>query len=55
MSCNHKVSVAALVTNEEGKILRSAAGVSVGDRVRAKLGDGQLICSVEEIREEQSR
>jgi len=45
----------AVVTNEEGKILRSAAGVSVGDRVRAKLGDGQLICSVEEIREEQSR
>ena len=39
-------------TLKERKIVRSVSEVSVGDSVRARLADGQLICHVEETQSE---
>ena len=41
----------AIVTDGQGRILRSAAAVEPGDRVEARLAHGRLGCRVEEILE----
>ena len=38
----------ALATDEKGRVLRSAQGVSAGAVVRVRLAEGSLRCRVEE-------
>ena len=42
----------AMAQSETGEVLRSAAEVNCGDRIRVRLGQGSLGCIVEEKREE---
>jgi len=39
----------ALAENEQGKLLRDARGVQIGDIVSLRLAEGQLLCRVEEV------
>lgn len=42
----------AIVSNAQGEVLREASRAQTGDTVRARLAQGQLICTVETIIEE---
>jgi exodeoxyribonuclease VII large subunit len=42
----------AIVQTDDGKVVRKASEVNVGDHVNTRLGSGQLACRVEAIREE---
>ncbi|HEV7903264.1 MAG TPA: exodeoxyribonuclease VII large subunit, partial [Pyrinomonadaceae bacterium] len=42
----------ALVQDARGRVLRSSRSVRVGERVRVRLAEGQLVCRVEEVEDE---
>ena len=42
----------ALAQTEDGTVLRSAAQTAVGERIRVRLAQGQLVCDVAETKEE---
>jgi len=41
----------AIVTNEQEQIIRQATQVKAGDRIKARLAEGQLYCQVTQIKE----
>jgi exodeoxyribonuclease VII large subunit len=42
----------ALTQDARGHVLRSSRRVRVGERVRVRLAEGQLLCRVEEVEDE---
>ena len=42
----------AIVQTQEGQVVRAAGEVNTGDRVQTRLGSGQLICTVDETRDD---
>lgn len=44
----------ALTQDARGRVLRSARRVGVGERVRVRLAEGQLVCRVEEVEDEKN-
>lgn len=41
----------AIVTDDQGRILRQAKQVKTGDRIKSRLAEGQLYCQVTEVKE----
>jgi exodeoxyribonuclease VII large subunit len=44
----------ALTQDGRGRLLRSSRSVRVGERVRVRLAEGQLVCRVEEVEDEKN-